>query len=61
MCWPTPGDDVSNPYKGSHSLSSEMHLPERTELVIVDEANRLKETGFEQLRDLYDRANLDWC
>ncbi len=42
--------------RGKDDFLLAYRLPERTELVIVDEADRLKMTGLEQLRDLYDRG-----
>jgi len=42
--------------RGKDDFLLAYRLPERTELVIVDEADRLKMTGLEQLRDHYDRG-----
>jgi DNA transposition AAA+ family ATPase len=43
--------------RGKDDFLMAYRLPERTELVIVDEADRLKMVALEQLRDLYDRGN----
>ncbi len=43
--------------RGKDDFLLAYRLPKRTELVIVDEAQRLKMAALEQLRDLYDRGN----
>lgn len=43
--------------RGKDDFLLAYRLPKRVELVIVDEADRLKVAALEQLRDLYDRGH----
>ncbi len=48
---------ASQASRGKDDFLLAYRLPKRTELVIVDEAQRLKPAALEQLRDLYDRGH----
>ena len=43
----------------SGSMTAEKPLPERIELVIVDEAERLKYAAIEHLRDVFERNDVE--
>jgi DNA transposition AAA+ family ATPase len=41
-----------------HASQRVLNVPDPTTLILVDEADRLKEAGLEQLRDIFDRSHL---
>ena len=51
-------DRVSHPKDPWRCLHRVEPLPDPTQLIIVDEADRLKMAGLEQIRDIYDRNSL---
>jgi DNA transposition AAA+ family ATPase len=50
--------DMEHILKGDEDYRLSWNTPDITELLIVDEADRLKTAGLEQIRDTYDRSNI---
>jgi DNA transposition AAA+ family ATPase len=50
--------DMEHVLNGEEDYLLTWRTPDITELLIVDEADRLKTAGLEQIRDTYDRSNI---
>lgn len=49
-------EEINMLQRGQEDYPFSWNPPELTELIIVDEADRLKMAGLEQMRDIYDRS-----
>jgi hypothetical protein len=65
-CYPVPPEEVAHRQDELwriHEVMMERQLaqPDPTALIVIDEADRLKMTGLEQVCDIYGQGASGWC